>query len=449
MTTTHTVHSIDLDLIDAHVNTAKPAIVDLETQLNKCIPEYLIPNSCMTIDKWKQFDEILERLSELLSEHGPGYIPQIYKPVGQDYYSVLLTNPDGTVDWNTLSDKDKEQLPQMDPDYFLSSVVGAPKEKYDIAYEYWLEDVKARTPIFSQSFDVSLEARIFWVEISVDFSYAYEIMANGSVVLRCSVSGKIGAALKKRGIGVSAGLEAGAEVVLEFESRREADAFLALLQKEIRDVDLDAVAGLIGNNIDSLTVSVGVYADIEAKCPGWASAESSLSLRTGYAHDVIKNEHIWYFGANAEFKLGIPGQEVGAAVQFEGQQHWCDNGDSYVDLNISLGYSAGLEDILPGGMPLSAGAKIILSVRLELDDPTAVRAWENFMDPLDGSLDLEALLDRADVTATVVNSVQADILDIEVDAIVASGEVEVSTTTETTTDFYAKPPGGTFERVKV
>ena len=465
MSPTQSVHSINLDLLDAHVTANVPVLDDLERKFNDidelasvCDPLFINVQH-YTLITWRSFDQDMFALRELLSKYGHGKDIEMYRPFGQDRYLVYLANADGSVDFDCIAERSKEIAHQIDPDFYLSSVKGAPAENYRIAHELWLEDAVARTPIYTGTLYLSLEAQIFWVEFGVELSYREDLFPDGRVQLTFSVSGKLGAAMK--GVDVSAGGELGVLVMHEFGSAQESNKFLDELLTETLDdgINIDAAASVLSSesSLKSTILSVGVYAAAEFDGPKWADVDADASVRVGYARDFVSDENIFYFGANAELEVedvvGIDDLELHIGVDLEGEQRWRNNGDSYVDVEFSLSATVGPElelirNLLPE-VELSGGAAIAVRAHLELDDPTAVTAWEKLLNPFDGSVDLAGFLARADVTLQTSTVVETDFLDVDIDIGVASLEVESSAEVRATDRLWVKPPGRGFQEVAI
>ena len=236
-----TVHQANLDLISAHVTDNKPVLENLRQQFTDIIQltdgeDQEITNiKNDTLKRWCTFDWHLEQLHDTLIVVGPGKVIEMERPVGEDQYLVYLANVDGTVHHDYMIDDSKDIAHRIDPDFYLASVKGGPDGHYRIAYERWVEETIDRTPIYTGSIFLSIEAQIGWIEFGVDLSYRRDGFSDGRVQLTFSASGKLGAALKI--VDASAGGELGVVVMHEFASAHEADRFLA----DLRDATLEGL----------------------------------------------------------------------------------------------------------------------------------------------------------------------------------------------------------------
>ena len=460
----HTLFSIDLDLVALHVSNSKPDLEDLPKRFS-AIREYtgytdpeFTQVERQTLGRWVEFDEALNALESRMRAN-PGKTPGLHKPYGEEHYIVGLINDDGTYDYDNLSERSKEWAHEWDPDFFLTQVKGAPSEKYRIALDQWVEDAVNRTPIYTSTLVASIEVKVLWAEMGAELSFQEDQYPDGRVQLTFSISAKIGAAMK--GVDVSAGIEGGFLLMHEFDSRAQADAFLKSLREKIITVDPDFVgaAGLLGDSssLERGVVSVGLYASAKFESPKWAGIEAAASVRVGYARDFVSDQNIMYFGGNAQIGLDadVGGKDIEAkiAVGFDGEQRWSDNGDSYVDLKFSLTVSAGtqldqIKALFPG-LDVRAGSQVLIRSYLELDDPGAIRAWENLLDPFDGSLDLGDFLDRSDLTVQTSSLAEIELLDVDVDAGVASIDIESRATERQTDRLWVRPPGREFLEVEI
>ena len=497
MTKEHTIHSINIDLLRSHVVKSKSAIGELEREFTgfeqhlECSnyrPTYrmnifdqiiLDPNAIRrgTIDQWTTFDSYFTDIADLLTDN-----PNIqhldlviYRPYGEDTPIIGLANSRGDMKYEHLSEASKEIAHELDPDFYVSSILNAPAEKYQHAYSEWLEDTLERTPVYTGSLFVAAEVQIMWLEIGGELSYQEDRYPDGSVTLTFAVSSNIGVGFDIKWTEVSAGVEGGFLVQHRFDNQSDAQAFLSkLVDRLVPKPSIDLI-GLVNplippvtfmpdylgaaqilsdsRSLESSVASVGVYVSAEVDPPKWANVEADVSIGVGYGRDFVSDEHILYFEGSAELEVerlfGIDVLEGGLEFDFIGEQRWNSDGQSYVDVQFSLEIRAGTDlDQLSSLFPdvdFLIGQEVALSAYLELDDGTAIQAWENLLNPLDGSLDLVDFVDRADVTLQGSHVAETEWLDFGLGPLDVEAGWEVSDTHH----LWVKPPGHGFRKVNI
>ena len=480
MTTSHSVHSINPDLLTSHVNDSDGALTELEsrfTDLRELVEDdYVLDDSRRdTAGRWRYTDLILTEIVDLVLEYDQ--MPDIHWPHGQTQYIIGIYNPDGiTVDFEKLSASSKEHAHILDHDFFISSVKNAPAEKRQIADELWLEEAINRTPIYTSRFfaraDIEARFLVFSAEREIELAYEECQFPDGRVQIAFSVSQEIGAGIDVKAVELRGGVTGGLVVMHEFQNRTDANNYLQGLGQEIYDIDLDGVAGLLSqtSSLKSVIASGGVYRSVESELEATEALEleANASVQIGYARDFVSDEHILYFSGDAELRAEV---DVGKLVElegaigvdFEGERRWNSDGQSYVDLQLSLDVSVGadvdlLEKTFPGlefsvEREISGGLQVLASAHLKLDDASANRAWEDLMNPVDGSLDVLAFLDRADVTLQVSSVAKVELVEIDIEgdigAVEGSLEVEVGGEVNFVQHRWMKPPGEDFRKVAV
>ncbi len=302
---------------------------------------------------------------------------------------------------------------------------------------------------------MSVEVNIFWVEIGADLVIIREQMNNGDVRLTFSASGKLGAALNLKAGEASVGAEVGVFVTHKFDNNKEADDFIIEASNLLVD-DLDPlndVANLLWNGYKrSRTNAVlygGVYAEGELDIPTkFVELESELSVSFYYGHDFHTKEHIFVLEGSVEVELEVDGKgsvEGGVNVDLYGEQRSGPNG-SEVEIFFRIDGVAGtesekLKELLPGLDSLTGGAGLTMKATLDLDDDSAKNAWDNLLNPVDGSLNLAEFLKRATVTAQVEAVQKSDLVDVDVDTPLFGSEFKVEQQSRLTVLTYIKPPG--------
>ena len=436
------------------------------------------------IGRWRSFDDDLAELSGVMRAN-PAHVPIMHQPAGEYNYIIGAGNLDGSVDFDNLSERTQRDGYRWDPDFFLSSVNGAPEDIRQAAYDVWLEDAIARTPIYSSALRLSGEVTIKFVEIGADLAYRRDEFDDGRVQLTFEVSGNLGVAFNAKAVDASAGVEGGFMVMHEFDSAKDADAFMDRLMSEAMPDGWDAALALVpgglsvaaGRNIsqvvnvlsensslESCVASVGIYGELEMEVGEWMEANAGLSV--GYGRDFVSDENILYleFDVDVEFEMPL-GSAMGTAVEAEsgfdltiaGEQRWGPDGDSFVDLELTFGLDAGfefehIEELMPGldlgELDVSGGVEFSIRAYLELDDSTAERAWKDLLNPLDGksnSRDMLAFLDRAGVTAQVSAAREVEHADIDWWLV----DVEMVGEERRTQMLWAKAPGDRFRKVTI
>lgn len=451
------------------------------------------------LDRWRETDKIIFDLVQVISRDGSVDVYRVYE---YDKYVVASFNDDGTVHFDKLADRAKNNLYLWDPDYYISSVIGGPPEHRQRAREKWIENVINQTPIsvleVSRSFGI--EGHVIRSEVSTEHGslVEYREFADGRVQAIVSVDASIAAGLDfktpgVKGVGVDAGVdvnagpELGVTLVYEFESRaaysrfrmRLREAFNhdiltiaattvtppvvrgGLLMLGVASPDSLRVPKLLSQNVESVIVSVGTRLEIEAgfdagiKAPfdtasfsaTLAALKVKLSGSAGYRRDLLSGDNIFYFEGSAELNANTDlvvesSAEVG--MTFSGEVFWNSNGDSHVDLTCRIDASADMNAIRQTlGLDLvglSAGKEIILNARLRLDDPTSIRALQNL-----AKLDLLSFFDRADVTAqlwSVTDKISSDIgIGVDLGKAGLEGGYEFETQTRELQSVWYKLPG--------
>ena len=407
-----------------------------------------------TLDRWLAFDSELDELLKMLADN-PGKSIILYYPVGEDRVLGFLRGADGSTYYDDMTGNTKLVAAQLDPDFFISSVKGAPEEQVRMANDLWLEETINRTPTYAGAIYFSAEVEVLWFEVGVELDYLQENFPDGRVQLTFSASGKLGAAL---GVGsLSAGGEAGFLLMHEFDTQGEAVRFLNdLREKVLRPLpDYLGAAVVLGrpSTLESSIVSVGVYGAGEFEIPMWLDAEAEASLRLGYARDLVSDENIVYFDAECRLEVeDLPATEnieLDVGVSLEGEQRWRSNGDSYVDVHFAFRATAGkelevIEKLFPDAS-LSAGGEVSVRAFLELDDPSSRAAWKNLLNPLDGSLDLGGFLDAASVTLQTSTVVESEVFELDLGPV----EAEVGSEVRTTRRLWTKAPGQGYEEIEI
>ena len=501
----HTVHSINLALLSSHVDGSRSAISELDGKFSafenfaesgdyrrsSSILSFLREMTSIfmgseigwvrrrTTERWTIFDDYFDATVALLKDnpnaHGLELV--IYRPYDESALIIGLANAQGQIDYRHLSEGSKEIAHRIDPDFYLSSVLNAPPEKYQHAYAEWLNDALERTPIYTSTFFLSAEVQIKWLEIGAELTYQEEQFPDGSVSLTFAVSGNIGAGFDGKWIEASAGLEGGFLVEHRFDSKREADAYVAALVDKLVpklstsvgtvlnpltppvtfSPDYVGAAQLLSDSssLESSVASVGVYAsaNFEAEAPKWVEAEVGASISVGYGRDFVSDEHILYFDGTADLGIeelaGFEALEAGVEFNFRGEQRWNSEGQSYVDMEFALQIAAGsdldqLSEVFPD-VDFAVGQEIMLRAYLELDDGTATAAWDNLLNPLDGSLDLIEFVNRADLTLQTSTVAETEFVDFDIAVLEVESGVEV----KETQNLWVKPPGQGFKKVNL
>ena len=473
----HTVHGINTDLLTMHTKANESAILDIGCKITDFIEfseddYYQHRVKEKTTDRWHDTDVYLDEIVEAVIQHGT--IPDVWNPYGRSELIIAVPNADGDRwDYDKLSESSKEYAHKYESDWLLSSVDNVPPEILEAAREQWLEDQLSRMPIYTASVFASYEIEAsflrFSAEISGDVTYEEIHYADGRVQIVFSASGSIGAGINGKVVEVEAGVEAGALLMHEFQNEQDATAFIRKLESEILSADIVGAVSTLADSstVKSLVVSGGVYAEVEAEAgiPQWLETDANVSVHFGVGRDFIKDENILYFGGAANLKMEFGGLstidvETAVEVSFEGEMRSNSDGDRYVDFQCTVGASAGididyLQGMLPGlevGTGMSTGVEVALNARLYLDDPSAVQAWENLLNPLDGSIDIAEFLDRASVRAQVSSVAEAEgpiNVDLSVDAGIASASVKVESGVEVKVveEVWLKAPDEGFQKV--
>lgn len=405
---------------------------------------------------WNTMDITLQELHDQISVHGP-LEPSIHIPnSNQDIYIAGLKNSEGKVDYDTMSENSRAKAVIYDPDFVLADVVNAPAHYYKEAIANWLEYVKKNTSLASISLDTSFELNIFWIEIGADLGMIREQMANGKVRLTYSASGKLGAKLNGKAVEASVGAEVGVFVTHEFDDNEKADDFTKrVVDALVDDIDLNDVVELLWEGHDrSRTNAVlygGVYAEAEAEPDipaNFGELESELSVGFYYGHDFHTEEDIFVLEGSVEVELEFDGKgsvEGGVNVDLYAEQRSGPNG-SEVEIFFRIDGVAGtesekLKELLPGLDSLTGGAGLTMKATLDLDDDSAKNAWDNLLNPVDGSLNLAEFLKRATVTAQVEAVQKSDLVDVDVDTPLFGSEFKVEQQSRLTVLTHIKPPG--------
>ena len=465
----HSLYSIKLDLVRAHVTANEPVLTDLEKRFAAILElvsysdaniTRLIEIRERTFGRWFAFDSQLDELLKKLAEN-PSKSIMMHRPNEEDEYIGYLRGADGSVHWDDFTESSKLLVARLDPDFVISSVRDVPEDQARIARGIWHEETMRTIRVNIAEIMFSVELEILWLELGAELTYRSEKYPDGRVRLIFAGSGKLGASL--RGADVSAGGELGLSVMHEFGTQQEATSFLKELGDKLMSLSPDTAgaADLLLSNptLESRIVSVGVYASADFGIPGWADVGAEASLRLGYARDTVADENIVYLDADCFLEVDdLPGTDsfdMRVAVSVEGAQHWQSNGDSYVDVQLSFSVTAGkqlelMKRLFPGAA-LSAGMGISARAYLELDHPAAVEAWENFRDPMDGSLDLAAFVEASTVTLESSTLFESEFVDVDVEAGVGSLEVEASGEIRATNRVWLKAPGPDerFEEVEI
>ena len=451
MPTQHSVHGIKIDLLTSHVLGSEAAILEFENKINDFCrlaeDDYYGQVKEWTTYRWAETDDDIHGIATLTAKWG--VIPSVYEPLGQSENIIGILNADGvTMDYDKLSESSKEDAHILDADNFVSSVKNAPADKRQIADQLWLDEAINRTPIYTSTLfarvDIEVSFLIFSAEREIEIGYEESRFPDGRVQIAFTVSDEIGGGIDVKGVELRAGFSGGLLIMHQFENRTDANAYMDSLKREINKGDLVGVQGLLkqSSSVESVIVSGGVYmsAESEIEVGKWLEVEANTSIHAGYGRDLVSDEHIVYFRGDAELRAEVQvGRMVelegGIAFDFEGERRWTSEGKSYVDLELSLDVSVGADiDLLEATFPglefslegdLSGGFQVLAQVHLKLDDASSVEAWENFS-PRDGSLDVGALLHRADVILQVssVARVEFGEVDVEADIGVASVSVE-------------------------
>ena len=470
MTSKHSVESIDTHWIDLHIDEHELNLSRLKRtcseidqifsgDVDRIWKAYGADSSgSSVVATWQAYDRELRELCDRISQY-PGGELTTFKPYGESEYISCIVLPDGSVPWESILANSQERLVAgYDDQFLITNVHGVPSEIRRAALDRWVSETLADVPLFSQSVSVSVEAQVAWVEIGFDAVYKYEIMHDGEVQLTLDVSGKLGAGIDVQGFEASAGVEGGVELTYGFENQAEADAFLdelrgKLLRGKLISItpDIAGAAQLLSNRsyLEGLVTSIGAYAEIEAEfgSPQWAGGDASASISVRYGRDFISDEDIMYAKGSASLGAHAGGAGVGIAAGFEAEQRWNSEGESTVSLQCSFETQAGgnLKELLPGlDVSTMGGATVDLSIELMLDDPAAKNAWEAFVNPLDGSLDLTNLIHQSGATIRIAGIVNGG-ADHEFDGPFI--EIDVSVELESTTDVWVKAPGGDFQKV--
>ncbi|MYL10696.1 MAG: hypothetical protein F4010_00775, partial [Cenarchaeum sp. SB0669_bin_11] len=221
MTKDHTIHSINILLLRSHVHESNAATVELERQfsgfehhldsgeyrpafrgnvLSRTASVLAGPGNFIfgskgvsdigsiskgTIGRWTTFDGLFTDIADLLEDnpHSQHLDLVIYRPYGENTPIIGLANSEGLMEYRHLSKAFQEIAHELDPDFYISSILNAPEDKYQLAYSEWLDDALERNPVYTSSIFISAEAQIRWFEIGGELSYQEDRYPDGSVTL--------------------------------------------------------------------------------------------------------------------------------------------------------------------------------------------------------------------------------------------------------------------------
>lgn len=419
MRTSHSIHSVDIALLDQHSDNSKSQRLNIEGLVAKK-PEHLdymrLPKKVNDfLFDWDRLDSRIAKQAESLRNN-----PHITEPdavevrrLGNSRHHVgWIKDPSSRPpSWDDFSPHEQDLILKEDPD-FLLTLNGVPADVRKQAWEDYYQEVEGDIAVIGLEVNVEIEVDVAWVEISVSLEGRTTVYSDGRCVLELEVSGEVGAEL---GDLVEAGVEAGYLLVYEFSSPAEMAAFLAKLQGM---AIMPGAAALFLHNSDNLTsqiATVGLYVEIDIEVPGVPDLGAEFGIGGGVGRDFKTDEWIFYVDAQLELEMGS-GTFDG---EFHGRYYKGPEGDRLtLDAHLAGGMDLYHFFEVPQGVA-DGGIGVEVSVDLDLRDPLVAHAWDRFRK---GDLEFTGLLKYASVTGNVYASLSKE---FEVDAGVVDVEVEI------------------------
>jgi hypothetical protein len=375
--------------------------------------------------------------------------------------------------WAGLTDEERREMLETYPG-LLATMEGLPDEvRQDAATRFVMADAELSTNVFkdARETELSIDGHVAWVHFGADLSAATYQNLDGTYTVELALSGELGGHFGKNGAEAAAGIEGGVTQQYHFDSKEEAEAFLAGLADAAKpsgtdwikpwsgyDVVPDTIGYLNDHSGDrvSNTIHGGLFAEGEVELKvGENTVALSGEGSVGVAYDLDGDGGpTFYLNAEANGQVDLPGGlafQSGTAIRSELATDADGNVTNLlvrVDGNLASGGSLPGDFAVNGGvgevsMVTTAGGTAGMVFDLDLSDPVNRDLAMQLITGGPDSAVLSQLYDNSSVVFTGGVYTQTT-LEASIEAGVAGGSVELSHTETDNVVVAVKPPGGSF-----